>query len=152
MLMNRLASFLFFVRNYMPNHTSISDGELAVMRLIWKGGTISSRSIMEQLYPACSPSDHATVHSLLKRLEKKKLVVRDRQTHPHEFSAAVSQSEFAGRQFVDLADKVTDGSLAPFLSHLIQSDSLSRSQLDELREMLEVRSPKRKRKSNPRKK
>ncbi len=136
----------------MSKHTPISDGELAVMRLIWKEGTLSSRAIMEQLYPACTPSDHATVHSLLKRLEKKDLVIRDRQTHPHEFSAVVSQSEFAGHQFVDLAEKVTDGSLAPFLSHLIQSDSLSRSQLDELREMLDARSPKKNRKSNQRKK
>lgn len=141
----------------MSTHTPISDGELAVMRLFWSDGSLSSRSIMERLYPSCSPSDHATVHSLLKRLEKKKLVVRDRDGHPHVFSAAISQSEYAGRQFSDLANKVTDGSLAPFLSHLIASDSLTRSQLNELREMLESHSSKQSskpnsRKSNPRKK
>ncbi len=136
----------------MSTHTPISDGELAVMRLFWSDGTLSSRNIMERLYPSCSPSDHATVHSLLKRLEKKKLVVRDRDQHPHMFSAAISQSEFAGRQFSDLANKVTDGSLAPFLSHLIKSHSLTRSQMDELREMLENHSPKKNPKSNSRKK
>ncbi|MFK7769761.1 MAG: BlaI/MecI/CopY family transcriptional regulator [Mariniblastus sp.] len=140
----------------MPNHTPISDGELAVMRLLWREGAISSRNIMERIYPGCSPSDHATVHSLLKRLEKKKLVTRDRTSHPHVFSATISQSEFAGRQFTDLAEKVTDGSLAPFLSLLIESNSLSKSQLNELRMMLDNHEPtqpaKKKRNSRQRKK
>ncbi len=114
----------------------ISDGELAVLRLLWSRGAQTSRDIMELLYPDCSVSDHATVHSLLKRLEAKRLVARDRDTHPHVFSATIGQSEFAGRQLSRLAAKVSDGSLAPFLSHLIESNSLSADQLDELRNLL----------------
>ena len=134
----------------MGTHIQISDGELAIMRLLWSDGRLLSRQIMEQLYPTCSASDHATVHSLLKRLEAKALVARDRSTHPHVFVATITQSEFAGRQLTDMVDKVSDGSLAPFLSHLIQSNSLTKSQLDELREMLAASTTTKKRKKTTR--
>jgi len=121
----------------MKKHSQISDGELAIMRLLWSDGQLSSRQIMEQLYPDCSASDHATIHSMLKRLEAKSLVTRNRDTHPHIFVATVTQAKFAGQQFAVMVNKVSGGSLAPFLSHLIQSDSLTKAQLDELRSMLD---------------
>lgn len=137
----------------MKPQKPVSDMELAVLRLLWAtDDSLSSRTIMEELYPTCTPSDYATVHSLLKRLEAKQLVARDRRRQPHLFTAEVSQSEFAGSQLEMMAEKVSGGSMAPFLSHLLQSQSLSRSQLDELQEMIENAKPKKqksKRNSKP---
>ena len=49
---------------------------------------LTARQIAEVLYPECTSSDIGTVHSMLKRLEQKKLVRRSRRTHPHRFSAS----------------------------------------------------------------
>lgn len=52
----------------------VTDTELAVLRVLWQHGKESARGITEKLYPSCSASDFATVHSMLKRLEAKQAI------------------------------------------------------------------------------
>ena len=60
--------------------------------------------------PAGAP---LTVHSMLKRLENKGLVLRDREGHVHQFSALVDRSWIAGQQLEEMADKLADGGTRP---------------------------------------
>ncbi|MCA9123121.1 MAG: BlaI/MecI/CopY family transcriptional regulator [Planctomycetaceae bacterium] len=120
----------------------VTDTELAVLRTMWQRGTVTVREIAEDLYPSCSASDVATIHSLLKRLEAKGAVRRDRATHPHCFEAAVTESEVAGHKLEALADQLSGGSLAPFILHLLNSRKLSQAEADEIRTMLESYKPK----------
>ena len=80
---------------------------------------------------------------MLQRLELKKLVQRDRSAHPHVFSACADRSSVAGQELEAMADKLAGGSLAPFLTHLVQSDQLTKTEIDELREMLDQASRRR---------
>jgi predicted transcriptional regulator len=77
------------------------------------------------------------VHSLLKRLERKGLVRRDRSGHAHRFSAAVSREAVAGHELEATARKLSDGSLAPLIVHLVEKQRLTHKELDELRQLLE---------------
>lgn len=115
---------------------TITDAELTVLRWFWEHGAATARTVAQDLYPECTASDLATVHSLLQRLEAKKLVARDRSQHVHTFSAAASQSEVAGRELQALADKLASGSLSPFLTHLVEGAKLTNKELDELRALL----------------
>ena len=115
---------------------TITDAELTVLRWLWQHGAATARAVAQDLYPECTASDLATVHSLLQRLEAKKLVTRDRSCHVHTFSAAASQSEVAGRELQALADKLASGSLSPFLTHLVEGAKLTKKELDELRSLL----------------
>ncbi len=121
----------------------VTDTELAVLRVLWRVGTATARTITEELYPSCSASDVATVHSLLKRLEAKGAVRRDRSTHPHGFAAAVTDAEVAGHKLEAMAEQLSDGSMAPFIMHLLRSRQLNQTEADEIREMLEDYKPKR---------
>jgi predicted transcriptional regulator len=117
----------------------VADAELAVLRLLWARQPLSAREITEQLYRAATNSDIGTVQNLLKRLEAKQLVRRDRSQHRHTFAATVSRTEFAGKQLEQMAEKLTDGSLAPFLIHLVKGPRLSREERDEIRKLLDKR-------------
>lgn len=129
----------------MKHPTGITDTELSVLKQLWANGSLTSRQLVDELYPAGTASDVGTVHSMLQRLEAKKLVNRDRSRHPHVFSAAVSQSAVAGQQLHTLADKISDGSLFPFLTHLVETKSLSEEELSSLRKLIdEHKAPKRK--------
>jgi BlaI family transcriptional regulator, penicillinase repressor len=121
----------------MNTRPEIPDAELEVLKALWDQGPSSARRITELLYPKCTESDIGTVHSLLQRLEAKNLVVRDRGQRPHLFIAAKTREDIAGRQLELLARKLSDGSVAPFLVHLVDAGRLTDDELNEVRALLD---------------
>src|SRR3954468_912702 len=116
-----------------------TDAELAILKLLWDGGPLTARAICEQIYPSGPPSDQATVQKLLQRLEQKRLVERDRTAFAHQFRATVTREELAGNQLEALAEKLTDGSLVPFILHAVESKQLTAKERNEIRRLLERR-------------
>ena len=115
----------------------ITDSELEVLKLLWLGTPLTAREITETLYGEPTTSSIGTVQKLIQRLEKKGCVRRDRRRYVHLFTAKVSQESVAGRQLELLAERVSDGSLAPFITHLVQAKRLSKKEKDEIRQLLE---------------
>ena len=115
----------------------IPDAELQVLKLLWTTESLTARELAEAIYRAADNSTVGTVQKLLQRLEKKGCVKRDRNQFAHRFSAKVTQTAVAGRQLEMLAKKVADGSLTPFITHLVQAKKLSREEKDEIRRLLE---------------
>ncbi|MBW3598592.1 MAG: BlaI/MecI/CopY family transcriptional regulator, partial [Planctomycetes bacterium] len=115
----------------------LPEAELAVLKILWDAGPATARGIGEAMYPQCGESEIGAVHSLLKRLERKRLVARDRSGHVHQFSAEVSRTAFAGRELEATAEKLSDGSLAPLIVHLVENRRFSETEIDELRRLLD---------------
>lgn len=129
----------------MPNKNTlhVTDTELAVLRVLWQHGKETARRITEKVYSRYSASDFATVHSMLKRLEAKGAVDRDRSTHPHGFTAAVTETDIAGFKLAEMAAKFSGGSMTPFILHLMEARQLSQQDAEAIREMLTNYKPKR---------
>jgi predicted transcriptional regulator len=117
----------------------ITDTELAVLKVLWDSGSASAREVTEVLYPTCTESDIGTVHSMLQRLERKQLVDRERSRRPHLFTARISREEVAGQELSAMAERLTDGSLVPFLTHLVDTDRLSDDDVAEIERLLRRR-------------
>lgn len=117
----------------------VTDAELAVLKLLWDAESLTSREIREELYPEGTPSDNATVQKLLERLEGKGLVSRNRRSFAHTFRARVSRSALVGQQLESLAGKLTDGSMVPFIMHVMGSKKLTAQERKEIRELLDGR-------------
>lgn len=115
------------------------------MELLWKQGRMTARHIREQLYPGDSKSQHGTVQRLLQRLEDKGFVQRDRDLSVHLFTATISRQAYAGGQLEILAEKLTDGSLAPLITHLIEQKKISKAEIKRLRKILDGQTEKGKR-------
>ena len=75
---------------------ALPNSELAVMELLWRRGRLPARQIQEALYPDDSRPQHGTVQRLLKRLEEKGYVVRDRDLGVNLFSPTLSKETYAG--------------------------------------------------------
>ena len=114
----------------------LANAELAVMELLWDEDRLPARHIREQLYPHATKAQHGTVQKLLQRLEDKGYVERDRKLSVHLFSAAVSRQAYAGRQLELLAAKLTAGSFAPLITHLVEEKKISREEIDRIRAIL----------------
>ncbi|MBC8872614.1 MAG: BlaI/MecI/CopY family transcriptional regulator [Planctomycetes bacterium] len=124
----------------------VSETELRMLKVLWDGGGQTARQIAEALYSEGSDgevgtAEIGTVHSLLGRLEKKKLVRRSRRTHPHRFSAKVTMEDVAGGELEAMAGKLSEGSMAPFVMHLISNGKFTEAEADEIRDMLKNYKP-----------
>jgi len=116
----------------------IADSELAVMNLLWEHEKpVTAREIREALYPDQEKAQHGTVQRLLQRLEEKGYVERDKKLSIHFFSARVSRNAYAAGQMESLVDKLTSGSFAPLITHLVENKKISKKEIKRIREILD---------------
>jgi BlaI family penicillinase repressor len=120
----------------------VTDAELAILQELWERGSATIRQLTDALYPGGSTAQYATVQKLLERLEAKGCAGRDRQPWPHVFTATVGRDDLIGRRLRAVAEKLCGGSLTPLLTHLMTVESLSPQERQELRALLDGRSPK----------
>jgi BlaI family penicillinase repressor len=115
---------------------ALANAELAIMDLLWESERLTARQIREQLYPDAAKAQHGTVQRLLQRLEDKGYVERDRSLPVHLFSSALSRETYAGRQLESLANKLTAGSIAPLITHLVEKKKISPDEIERIRTIL----------------
>ena len=115
----------------------VSKTELRVLQSLWDQGPSTIRQLTERLYSSVTPAIYSTVQKLLERLEKDHYVSRDRSSTPHVFEATVSREAYIGAQLRSMAVKLCGGSLTPLLTHLISMETLSATERNDLRKMLD---------------
>jgi predicted transcriptional regulator len=120
-----------------PSLPAVTDAEWAVLQTLWDQGPASVRELRDALYPGGGPSEHATVHKLLERLEGKGYVRRDRDRGALMFHAVVARDDLIGQQLEDLLEKRCGGSLQPLLSNLVRVKRISTEELRELVALVE---------------
>ena len=128
---------------------TVPDAELAVLDALWDEAPRTVRGLADALYDSTAAGPVATVQTLLGRLEEKSLVVRDRTAKAHTFTAALTREAFAGAELAGLAERLSDGSLTPLLTHLVETRRLRRAELDELRRLLDAAPPRRPARRSP---
>ncbi|MHC4398964.1 MAG: BlaI/MecI/CopY family transcriptional regulator [Planctomycetota bacterium] len=122
----------------MPRKAArVTETEWAIMDVLWKGGPISVREIVESLYSEHTPSLHATVKSLLDRLTEKGCVACDASRFAHRFSASIDRDTLVGEQLQQIADSHFGGSLTPMLLSLVSRAKLSREDREAIRRLID---------------
>jgi predicted transcriptional regulator len=116
---------------------TVTDAELAVLKVLWHSGPLSAKAITSAIYPDGAESEFASVHSFLQRLERKGLVARDRSSFVHLFSAVVSRADVAGQELQTLAERLGEKSIAPLIMQLVADKRLSAKEAAEIRKMLD---------------
>ena len=62
---------------------------------------------------------------------------RDRSLSVHFFSAVISREAYACSQLESLAAKLTGGSIAPLITHLMEKERISPAEIKRLRKILD---------------
>jgi predicted transcriptional regulator len=119
------------------NPPRVTDAEWPVLQLLWEQGPASIRQITEVLYPKGGPSEYATVHKFLERLEAKGFVARERSGGVYLFRAVLDRNAVIGQQLETLVEKMCGGSLTALLSNLIRTKALTADELRELRALVD---------------
>jgi predicted transcriptional regulator len=122
----------------MPrNAADVTETELAILDVLWERGPSAVRDIVKALYDEHTPSLHATVKSLLERLEGKGYIRCDKSGFAHRFSAKVTRQAYVGEQLEQLAKSHFGGALAPMLLSLVERIALSRKDREAIRKIID---------------
>jgi BlaI family penicillinase repressor len=118
----------------------ISDAEWAVMKVLWQRNEATFRQVVEALanQAAWKPK---TIHTLLSRLVQKGVLANEKSGREYVFKPLVSEQASrlaASRSFLA---KVFDGEIAPFLACFLEREKLSRKEIEELKNILEDKTP-----------
>ena len=115
----------------------VTDAELAVLKVLWAGGSLTAKAITEVIYPDGAESEFAAVHSFLQRLERKGLVARDRSSFVHVFSSTTTQADVLGQELKTLIERLGGNSIAPLIMQLISQKRLSKTEAAQIRRLLD---------------
>jgi BlaI family transcriptional regulator, penicillinase repressor len=114
----------------------VTETELGILEVLWDAGPSTVRQVVDRLYPGGGPSAPPTVQKLMERLEAKGFVTRDRSGGLHRFAATVDRGAIISARLRNVAEELCDGSLTSLLTHLVQTESLSKSDRQALRALV----------------
>jgi len=112
-----------------------TDGELAILRVLWSRGPSTVRDVHEAL-PGRS-TGYTTVLKLLQIMLDKGLVARDESARAHIYAAAEA-AESTQRRLVDnLVGRAFAGSASQLVMRALASEKASSAEIDEIRALLD---------------
>ena len=113
----------------------LTNLELTVMEALWNNGSSSIREIQET-FPEDERPAYTTVQTTVYRMENKNAVHRTKKIgNAHIFDASISRNAAHGK-LVDNLLAIFGGSVAPVMSHLIETGKLTMEDLEDAKEIL----------------
>ena len=113
-----------------------TEGELAILQVLWDGGPQSVRDIQRVLNES-KPTGYTTVLKLIQIMTEKGLVERDESVRPQIYRAHYSQ-EHTQRQLVrDLIQRAFGGSVRALVLQALAGRKSTREELDAMEKLLE---------------
>ncbi len=116
---------------------SLSDGEWKIMKLLWQESPRTIGQIVELLFDETEWTK-TTVFVMLKRLIAKGAVRMDGSERLHRYYPLISRRDIAHEETDSFLARVYDGSIGMMVSSLAGRQSLSDTDIEELRRILDT--------------
>ncbi|HEY3284843.1 MAG TPA: BlaI/MecI/CopY family transcriptional regulator [Armatimonadota bacterium] len=113
-----------------------TDGELAILRVLWDQGPCTVRQVHEALQQE-RRTVYTTVLKLLQIMAEKGLVTRDETAKAHVYRAVPSRDATQKSLVGDLLDKAFSGSASRLVMQALSSRRASPEELAEIRRLLD---------------
>ncbi len=120
--------------------TQLGRIQFRIMQVLWDRGRASARQITDALNEA-DPIAHSTVQTLLRQLEAKGAVGHEAEGRTFVFSPKLQEDRVKRTATRDLLERAFGGDAGSLVAHLLKNERLSRSELDELRRLIDQRDP-----------
>ena len=113
-----------------------SDGELAILRVLWDRGSATVRDVHGELSKG-RDMGYTTVLKLMQIMAEKGLVTRDASTRTHVYMAAQGEERTQACLLDDLLQKAFQGSAASLVVRALSSAKAGQGELDEIQAYLD---------------
>ncbi|WP_276353890.1 BlaI/MecI/CopY family transcriptional regulator [Cohnella caldifontis] len=114
----------------------ISEAEWEIMKVLWKQSPLAAQEIIERL-ESRSDWKPKTVKALIGRLVQKKAVRYETAGKMYLYSPACTEEECRRQERQSFLQRIYDGAAKPMLVHFLEDESLSPSDIEELRRLLD---------------
>lgn len=114
-----------------------TDGELAILRVLWARGPSTVRQVHDVLSRE-RPTAYTTALKLLQIMTEKGLVRRDDRDRTHVYEARLTEEQTQRQLVRDLVDRAFGGSAARLVVQAL-SGRASAEELGEIRKLIEAR-------------
>ncbi len=111
-----------------------TDGEMAILRVLWDHGPATVRQIHEKLGRETA---YTTVLKLLQIMTEKGIVSRDESTRTHVYAAAQPAAQTQKLIVKDLLDRVFAGSSSNLVLQALAAKRATPEELAEIRKLLD---------------
>jgi predicted transcriptional regulator len=127
-----------FVNNQVvaKPHPKPTEGELAILRVLWEHGPLSVRSV-SRIMDAVRPTGYTTVLKLMQIMTEKGLVERDESRRPQIYRPRLAREKTQRQLLRDLMDRAFSGSMKALVLHALPEGRASEEELRELEALLD---------------
>ena len=115
-------------------HRKPTDGELAILRVLWTQGPSTVRQVAEALGP---DTGYTTALKLLQIMTEKGLVRRDETTRTHVYETTYTQDQTERTLVSDLLDRAFGGSAAKLVLQALATSRTSPQDLADIKRLIE---------------
>lgn len=123
-------------RKEAPKLPSISDAEWIVMAEFWRLGEATAREVVTAL-EGRQQWKPRTVQSLVNRLVGKGALGFEQRGREYVYRPLVEESRCVHEASRTFVDRVFSGRLAPLLACFLEKEKVSKSELEEIRKLIE---------------
>ena len=125
------------IHRIMANNKIIkpTDGELEILSVLWDKGSVTVRTVHEEL---CKTKDagYTTTLKLMQIMFEKKLVTRDSSSKTHIYTAAISKTS-TQQQFVNkMINSLFSGSSADLVMQALGGHKASAAELQKIEKLI----------------
>ncbi len=114
---------------------ALSRAEWEVMKVFWDRGELLVRDVTRALEERRGWARN-TVRTIIERLVDKGYLARRRVGPVDLFCPKVARTAVVGRAIDEFVENVLDGSIAPFVTRLVEKGDIDRGEIDALRKLL----------------
>jgi predicted transcriptional regulator len=114
-----------------------TDGELEILRVLWRTGPATVRDVHDQLARSKPSIGYTTVLKLLQIMADKGLVNRDETSKAHIYRARIAQDQTQQQLVGDLLERVFGGSASRLVMQALSTKKASPQEIAEIRQMLD---------------
>jgi len=127
-----------FVNNTVmaSKHRRPTEGELAILQVLWEGGPRTVRDITRVLNQS-KPTGYTTVLKLLQIMTEKGLVERDETQRPQIYRAHYSQAQTQKQLVRDLLERAFGGSVKALVLQALATKRSSPEELEAIEKLLD---------------
>ena len=122
----------------MTRKKNVSEGrlltevELEMMRIIWEQGESTVKEVLEALSSSRDLA-YTSVATILKILEKKKVLTSRRDDRAHVYSPLVPKSAYESKSVNHLVEKLFEGTSSSLVVKLLNESNLTLEELKSIR-------------------
>ena len=119
-----------------PTFPKPTDGELAILRVLWRRGPSTVREVLDQLNQV-QETGYTTVLKMMQIMTEKGLLARDDTDRTHVYEPRLAEEETQRQLLGDLLERAFNGSAKKLVMQALSTKKATSKELAEIRQLLD---------------